>query len=62
MVPGLRCLSRDLQQVAPDHVHVVTSMIKEMEDKLEASKLSDRWVLQGHTPHLQVDLHSAHYV
>lgn len=37
MLPGLRCLLQDLQLVAPDHVNVVTSMIREFEDKLESN-------------------------
>lgn len=37
MLPGLRCLLQDLQQVAPDHVTVVTSMIKEFETKVDSN-------------------------
>ncbi|KAI0238116.1 hypothetical protein LSAT2_011253 [Lamellibrachia satsuma] len=31
LLPGLRCLLRDMEQVAPDHAAVVTSMIREFE-------------------------------
>ena len=31
LLPGLRCLVRDMEQVAPDHAAIVASMIKELE-------------------------------
>jgi len=31
LLPGLRCLLRDMEQVAPDHAAVVASMIREFE-------------------------------
>jgi len=37
MLPGLRCLLGDLKVVSPDHVGVVSSMIREFEDRLQDS-------------------------
>ncbi|KAK2149704.1 hypothetical protein LSH36_441g02003 [Paralvinella palmiformis] len=42
MLPGLHYLHNDLQQVAPEMVNVVTSMIRDFEDKVESGKLVDR--------------------
>ena len=44
MLPGLQYLHSDLQQVAPEMVNVVASMIRDFEDKVESTKLVDRWV------------------
>ena len=33
LLPGLHCLHRDLQEVAPDHVTVLESMIREFQEK-----------------------------
>jgi hypothetical protein len=36
LLPGLRCLHRDLQQMVPDYANVVSSMIHEFEDRINA--------------------------
>ena len=38
MLPGLRCLHRDCQEVQPDLSNVVSSIIHDLEDKL-----ANRW-------------------
>ncbi|XP_070574126.1 RAB11-binding protein RELCH homolog isoform X2 [Ptychodera flava] len=35
LLPGLRCLRQDLEQVAPEHEEVVNSMIKDYETKID---------------------------
>ncbi|XP_077868589.1 RAB11-binding protein RELCH homolog, partial [Saccoglossus kowalevskii] len=35
LLPGLRCLRHDLEQVAPEHEEVVLSMIKDYEIKID---------------------------
>jgi hypothetical protein len=35
LLPGLKCLHRDLGQLAPDHAGVVASMIREFEDRAD---------------------------
>jgi len=37
LLPGLRCLHRDLANLAPDHAPVVASMIQEFEDRVDSS-------------------------
>ena len=37
LLPGLRCLHRDLGNLAPDHAPVVASMIREFEDRVDSS-------------------------
>jgi len=37
LLPGLRCLHRDLGTLAPDHATVVGSMIREFEDRVDSS-------------------------
>lgn len=37
MLPGLRCLHRDLVNLAPDHAPVVASIIREFEDRIDSS-------------------------
>jgi len=36
LLPGLRCLHRDLVNLAPDHAPVVASMIREFEDRIDS--------------------------
>lgn len=43
LLQGLRCLLHDVQQVAPDHVSVVSSMIRDFEDKVNMGQHSDRY-------------------
>ncbi|CAH1780269.1 unnamed protein product, partial [Owenia fusiformis] len=38
MIPGLLYLLQDMQQVAPEHEPIISSMIKEFEAKVEASR------------------------
>ncbi|CAE1253400.1 unnamed protein product [Acanthosepion pharaonis] len=42
MLPGLRYLRQDLAQIAPEREEVITSMIKEYEAKVDASKSLER--------------------
>lgn len=42
MLPGLKCLVRDMETLAPERAAVITSMIREFEDKVDASKLGDK--------------------
>lgn len=35
LLPGLRCLHRDLANLSPDHAPVVASMIREFEDRID---------------------------
>jgi len=37
LLPGLRCLHRDLANLAPDHAAVVASMIREFEDRVNST-------------------------
>lgn len=37
LLPGLKCLHRDLVQLSPDHVGVVASMIREFEDRADSA-------------------------
>ena len=37
VLPGLKCLHHDIQTLAPDRVNIISSLIKEMEDKIEES-------------------------
>ena len=36
LLPGLRCLQRDLAVLAPDHAAVVASMVREFEDRIDS--------------------------
>ena len=36
LLPGLRCLQRDLAVLSPDHAAVVASMIREFEDRIDS--------------------------
>ncbi len=44
MLPGLRCLQKDMLHVMPDHAPVIASMIREFQDKVDATRAIDRWV------------------
>ena len=37
LLPGLRCLHRDLVNLSPDHAPVIASMIREFEDRVDSS-------------------------
>ena len=37
LLPGLRCLHRDLTNLAPDHATIAASMIQEFEDRIDSS-------------------------
>ena len=37
LLPGLRCLQRDLAVLSPDHAAVVASMIREFEDRIDSA-------------------------
>ena len=42
MLPGLRCLLRDMEVLAPERAPVISSMIREFEDKVDAAKPMDK--------------------
>eukprot|EP00106_Octopus_bimaculoides_P005735 XP_014773177.1 PREDICTED: lisH domain and HEAT repeat-containing protein KIAA1468 homolog [Octopus bimaculoides] len=50
MLPGLRYLRQDLSQLAPEREEVMSSMIKEYEAKLDASKSLERSPSQSVSP------------
>ncbi|GAB1600715.1 RAB11-binding protein RELCH homolog isoform X1 [Argonauta hians] len=50
MLPGLRYLRQDLSQLAPEREEVMSSMIKEYEAKLDASKSLERSPSQSMSP------------
>lgn len=37
VLPGLKCLHHDIQTLAPDRVNIISSLVKEMEDKIDES-------------------------
>ena len=55
ILPGLRCLLHDIQNVAPNRADVVSSMIRELEEKTEHKKQSTEKVQSNSKGHISID-------
>ncbi|XP_071495307.1 RAB11-binding protein RELCH homolog [Diadema antillarum] len=60
MLPGLRCLRKDMETVLPEHEGVVSSMIKDFESKIQGKERTGSFNsmaqnIQGHVAHLGED-------